>query len=67
MAASGATVQQARIASLRAWCSRESGDLDAERRFLVEALELHARAGSPIAPRVSTRIAFLDAAAARLA
>ena len=66
MAEVGASVQQAQIASLRAWYARQTGDLDAERGFLVEALELHTRAGSPMAPLVNSRIEFLDSARAQL-
>lgn len=66
MDARGSLVQQAQVAVLRAWCARESGDLVAERAFLVEAAALHARAGSRAAPRVTERIAFLDAAVGRL-
>ena len=66
MAEVGATAQQAQIASLRAWYARQTGDLDAERGFLVRALELHTRAGSPLASLVGSRIAFLDAARAQL-
>ena len=62
----GSLVQQAQVAVLRAWCARESGDLAAERGFLVEAQSLHAQAGSRATPRVTQRIAFLDAAASRL-
>jgi len=62
----GSLVQQAQVAVLRAWCARSLADLVAEREFLVEAGALHARAGSRAAPRVTERIAFLDAAVARL-
>lgn len=59
-------IMQAQVAVLRAWCARESGDLAAERGHLVAAQELHTRTGSRLAPRVSERITFLDAAAGRL-
>jgi tetratricopeptide (TPR) repeat protein len=66
MAAEQSSVMRAQVAVLRAWCARESGDLVAERAFLVEAQELHARIGSRLAPRVGERIRFLDAAGDRL-
>jgi tetratricopeptide (TPR) repeat protein len=66
MAAEKSLVMQAQVAVLRAWCARESGDLAAERVFLVEAQDLHTRTGSRLAPRVGERIRFLDAAGDRL-
>ena len=66
MVAEESLVMQAQVAVLRAWCARESGELSAEREFLVAAQDLHARTGSRLAPRVSERIGFLDAASTRL-
>ena len=62
MAEKGALVIQGQVSVLRAWCARELGDLAAERAFLVDAQDFHARAGSRLAPRVLERIRFLDAA-----
>jgi tetratricopeptide (TPR) repeat protein len=61
LAEKGALATQGQVAVLRAWCARELGDLAAERRFLVDAQDFHARAGSRLAPRVLDRIRFLDA------
>jgi tetratricopeptide (TPR) repeat protein len=66
MTAEDSLVMQAQVAVLRAWYARESADLLAERLFLVQAQELHQRAGSRLTPRVSERITFLDAARTRL-
>ena len=67
MAQRNAVVQQAQVAVLSAWCARERGDLDAERAFLVQAQEFHARTGAPGYAGIATRLSFLEAAQSRFA
>ena len=66
MIAEKSLVMQAQVAVLRAWYARESGDLLAEREFLVQAQNLHTQTGSRLAPKVGERISFLDAVNGRL-